>query len=314
MMMEQEQGVHEQNEACTFLAPGEDHQVAHGSGQPTGIMTRDHHHQLVSVVGFGVIRKKRMPRQRRPSSSINHLFSFSSSTSSSSSSSSSSAPNTSHVPSSSSSPLHDLLSFPARVIDERRLSFLFQKELKNSDVSSLKRMVLPKKAAETHLPTLESKEGIFISMDDLDGLHVWSFKYRYWPNNNSRMYVLENTGEFVNTHGLQLGDYIMVYKDNLNQNYVIQAKKASDEEIYANITRNAVNDLFVGHDYEVNKSSTSSYYMNYYPPVMDDMAGLSFIYDTTFSNDSPLDYLGGSLTNYPRMGHMESFGSLDEFN
>ncbi|XP_065851745.1 uncharacterized protein [Euphorbia lathyris] len=37
-------------------------------------------------------------------------------------------------------------------------------------------MILPK-AAETHLPTLESKEGILISMDDLDGLHVWSFKY-----------------------------------------------------------------------------------------------------------------------------------------
>jgi hypothetical protein len=34
------------------------------------------------------------------------------------------------------------------------------------------------KAAEVHLPFLESKEGIFISMDDLDGLHVWSFKYR----------------------------------------------------------------------------------------------------------------------------------------
>lgn len=26
---------------------------------------------------------------------------------------------------------------------------------------------------------LESKEGIFISMEDLDGLHVWTFKYRF---------------------------------------------------------------------------------------------------------------------------------------
>ncbi|MCI43792.1 B3 domain-containing transcription factor FUS3-like, partial [Trifolium medium] len=38
-------------------------------------------------------------------------------------------------------------------------------------------MVLPKKAAEAFLPALESKEGILISMDDIDGLHVWSFKY-----------------------------------------------------------------------------------------------------------------------------------------
>jgi len=34
------------------------------------------------------------------------------------------------------------------------------------------------KAAEAFLPALESKEGIVISMDDIDGLHVWSFKYR----------------------------------------------------------------------------------------------------------------------------------------
>lgn len=34
------------------------------------------------------------------------------------------------------------------------------------------------KAAEAFLPVLESKGGIFISMDDMDGLHVWSFKYR----------------------------------------------------------------------------------------------------------------------------------------
>lgn len=149
-------------------------------------------------------------------------------------------------------------------------------------------------------------------MDDLDGLHVWSFKYRFWPNNNSRMYVLENTGEFVSTHGLQLGDFIMVYQDSLNQNYVIQAKKASDEDVYSDIARNGVNDLFL-HDYEATKSS------NYYYPMMEDN-GMSFIYDTTlsFSNDCPLDFLGGSMTNYSRMGSLESFGSvenlsLDEF-
>ncbi|MBA0549530.1 hypothetical protein Golob_020555 [Gossypium lobatum] len=235
--------------------------------------------------------------------------------------------------------------FPTQVIDPKRLRFLFQKELKNSDVSSLRRMILPKRAAEAHLPVLESKEGILISMDDLDGLHVWSFKYRYtitnnssypnillhmdgmsryknpfasffvnrfWPNNNSRMYVLENTGEFVSTHGLQLGDFIMVYQDSLNQNYVIQAKKASDEDVYSDIARNGVNDLFL-HDYEATKSS------NYYYPMMEDN-GMSFIYDTTlsFSNDCPLDFLGGSMTNYSRMGSLESFGSvenlsLDEF-
>ncbi|KAE8021270.1 hypothetical protein FH972_007177 [Carpinus fangiana] len=296
MMMDQ-QTVHEKPEAaCGLLAGVEaelrlvtvkgDNSTHHGSGR-IGDQTRD---LVAAVKGFSVLhRKKRMPRQRR--SSTIQLLSF--------------APSSSHVPP---FPLQALPSLPAREIDPRRLRFLFQKELKNSDVGSLRRMVLPKKAAEAHLPVLDSKEGILISMDDLDGLHVWSFKYRYWPNNNSRMYVLENTGDFVTTHGLQLGDFIMIYQDNQNQNYVIQAKKASDQDVFTDITRNAVNDLFL-HDYEPTKQG--SFYANY--PTVDDTS-LSFIYDstTTFSNDSPLDFLGGSLTNYSRIGSLEGFGSGDQ--
>ncbi|KAK9012404.1 hypothetical protein V6N11_040459 [Hibiscus sabdariffa] len=271
--------VHEKNEA---LVTGEGDNAHRPSGRLG--LTRD---LVAAFPSFGVNRKKRMARQRRSSSTIK-LLSFTNSSS--------------HVPP------------PTRVIDPKRLRFLFQKELKNSD-----------RAAEAHLPVLESKEGILISMDDLDGLHVWSFKYRqvllcslsylsrkFWPNNNSRMYVLENTGEFVSTHGLQLGDFIMVYQDSQNQNYVIQAKKASDEDVYSDIARNGVNDLVL-HDYEVGKSSY------HYYPMMED-SGMSFVYDTTlsFSNDCPLDFLGGSMTNYSRMGAPESFGSvenlsLDEF-
>jgi len=87
---------------------------------------------------------------------------------------------------------------------------------------------------------------------------------------------------------------------------VIQAKKASDQNVYTDIARNAVND-FVVQDYEVSK--LSSFYVNY--PVVDN-TGLSFIYDTTaFSNDSPLDFLGGSMTNFSRIGNLESFGSVE---
>ncbi|XP_022939212.1 B3 domain-containing transcription factor FUS3-like isoform X1 [Cucurbita moschata] len=245
-----------------------------------------------AVQAASLHRKKRMSRHRRRSSSNLH-FSF---------------------PSSSAA----LLPPPPRVIDPRRLKFLFEKELKNSDVSSLRRMILPKKAAETHLPALDSKEGIIITMDDLDGLHVWSFKYRFWPNNNSRMYVLENTvitGDFVNAHGLQLGDFIMVYQDYENLNYVIQAKKASDQEMYTGIGTNVViNGDIVFHDYDPNKVGNSIYVPS---PTMDVS---SFIYDTSsaFDNDSTFDFMSGSVTNYSRMGGLEGFGSvenlsLDEF-
>ncbi|XP_023638463.1 B3 domain-containing transcription factor FUS3 isoform X2 [Capsella rubella] len=235
----------------------------------------------------------------------------------------------------------------SKKIDPRKLRFLFQKELKNSDVSSLRRMILPKKAAEAHLPALECKEGIPIRMEDLDGLHVWTFKYRYWPNNNSRMYVLENTGDFVNAHGLQLGDFIMVYLDLDSNNYVIQARKASEEEeeeedvtiieeddVYTNLTKienTVVNDLLIQdfnhhNDNSSNNNSNNNINNNkcsYYYPVIDDITTntASFVYDTTTltSNDSPLDFLGGHTTTttntyYSKFGSFEGLGSVENIS
>ncbi|XP_022990187.1 B3 domain-containing transcription factor FUS3-like isoform X2 [Cucurbita maxima] len=224
--------------------------------------------------GGGVHRKKRMARQRRSSSNLH--FSFPPSSSSA------------HLP-------------PPR------------KELKNSDVSSLRRMILPKKAAETHLPTLESKEGIIITMDDLDGVHVWNFKYRFWPNNNSRMYVLENTGDFVNAHGIQLGDFILVYQDFEDHSYVIQAKKASDPEIYSDIANSCVmNGDIVFQDFNASKAANSMYVPS---STMDDPVS-SFIYDTSsaFDNDSPFDFMSSSMTNYSRVGGIEGFGSVENLS
>ncbi|RZR75238.1 hypothetical protein BHM03_00052482, partial [Ensete ventricosum] len=59
---------------------------------------------------------------------------------------------------------------PDQAVDGLR--FLLQKELRNSDVSQLGRIVLPKvnNKAEAHLPNLTSRDGIFINMDDLENL------------------------------------------------------------------------------------------------------------------------------------------------
>ncbi|PON68862.1 B3 DNA binding domain containing protein [Parasponia andersonii] len=288
-------------------------------------------HQLSDPIGLArdllatvTQRKKRMPRQRRSSIINLHVLHFPNPRSASASSNShlqADAPNSS-LP-------------PACGIDPGRLRFLFQKELKNSDVSSLRRMILPKKAAEAHLPVLESKEGMVINMDDLDGHHVWSFKYRFWPNNNSRMYVLENTGEFVNTHGLRLGDFIMVYQHIENQHYVIQAhKKTSDEAqddddvVYTDHTTETSTAVAmkveplcnIDQDYEANSNTTpsNSLYMNMNCPPVDETS-LSFIYETTnFSNESLLDFLGGSMSHtYSKSNGsfgFESFGSVDNLS
>ncbi|XP_060177416.1 B3 domain-containing transcription factor ABI3-like isoform X3 [Lycium barbarum] len=109
---------------------------------------------------------------------------------------------------------------------EKNLKFLLQKVLKQSDVGNLGRIVLPKqKEAESHLPHLESRDGISVAMEDIGTSRVWNMKYRFWPNNKSRMYLLENTGDFVRANGLQEGDFIVIYADMKCGKYLIRGVK-----------------------------------------------------------------------------------------
>ncbi|CAL5427264.1 unnamed protein product [Camellia sinensis] len=110
---------------------------------------------------------------------------------------------------------------------EKNLKFLLQKVLKQSDVGNLGRIVLPKKEAETHLPQLDARDGITITMEDIGTSRIWNLRYslRFWPNNKSRMYLLENTGDFVRANGLQEGDFIVIYSDVKCGKYLIRGVK-----------------------------------------------------------------------------------------
>ncbi|XP_076932219.1 B3 domain-containing transcription factor ABI3-like isoform X2 [Bidens hawaiensis] len=108
---------------------------------------------------------------------------------------------------------------------EKNLKFLLQKVLKQSDVGSLGRIVMPKKEAETHLPDLDSRDGITLPMEDIGTSQVWNMRYRFWPNNKSRMYLLENTGDFVKANGLQEGDFIVLYSNVKCGKYLIRGVK-----------------------------------------------------------------------------------------
>lgn len=113
------------------------------------------------------------------------------------------------------------------------LKLLLQKVLKQSDVSSLGRIVLPKKEAETYLPELEARDGIPLAMEDIGTSRIWNMRYRFWPNNKSRMYLLENTGDFVRSNGLQEGDYIVIYSDSKFSKYMIRGMKVQKAEVKA---------------------------------------------------------------------------------
>ncbi|KAF9672359.1 hypothetical protein SADUNF_Sadunf11G0033400 [Salix dunnii] len=103
--------------------------------------------------------------------------------------------------------------------DNKKLRALLRKDLKNSDVGSLGRIVLPKREVEENLPPLHDKEGILLVLRDVNSNQEWGLKLKFWANNKSRMYVLENTGEFVKRSGLETGDSLTLYEDESKNLY-----------------------------------------------------------------------------------------------
>ncbi|EFJ20862.1 hypothetical protein SELMODRAFT_451635 [Selaginella moellendorffii] len=84
---------------------------------------------------------------------------------------------------------------------------LFEKTLTASDAGRIGRLVLPKACAEAFFPPISSPEGIPIKMSDSKG-QEWQFQFRFWPNNSSRMYVLEGITPCVKALQLQAGDVV----------------------------------------------------------------------------------------------------------
>ncbi|KAJ0257941.1 B3 domain-containing transcription factor LEC2 [Hirschfeldia incana] len=122
--------------------------------------------------------------------------------------------------------MKDLYQFSS--FDNKKLRVLLVKHLKNSDVGSLGRIVLPKREAERNLPELSTKEGMIVEMRDADSMQNWSFKYKFWSNNKSRMYVLENTGEFVTRKRVEIGDFLTIYEDE-SKNLYFSIRKYADK-------------------------------------------------------------------------------------
>ncbi|KAF6167648.1 hypothetical protein GIB67_031231 [Kingdonia uniflora] len=65
---------------------------------------------------------------------------------------------------------------------------LFEKVLSASDAGRIGRLVLPKKCAEAYFPAIYNPEGVPIEVQDVKGT-LWTFQYRFWPNNKSRISV-----------------------------------------------------------------------------------------------------------------------------
>ncbi|XP_027111695.1 B3 domain-containing protein Os07g0563300 isoform X2 [Coffea arabica] len=103
---------------------------------------------------------------------------------------------------------------------------LFEKMLSASDAGRIGRLVLPKKCAEAYFPPISQPEGLPLKVQDLKGKE-WVFQFRFWPNNNSRMYVLEGITPCIQSMQLQAGDVVTFSRIEPEGKLVMGCRKAS---------------------------------------------------------------------------------------
>ncbi|KAJ9543375.1 hypothetical protein OSB04_023082 [Centaurea solstitialis] len=102
---------------------------------------------------------------------------------------------------------------------------LFEKVLSASDAGRIGRLVLPKACAEAYFPPINQSEGLPIRIRDIKGKE-WTFQFRFWPNNNSRMYVLEGVTPCIQNMQLQAGDIVIFSRLDPEDKLVIGCRKA----------------------------------------------------------------------------------------
>ncbi|XP_020210182.1 B3 domain-containing transcription repressor VAL1 [Cajanus cajan] len=103
---------------------------------------------------------------------------------------------------------------------------LFEKTLSSSDASRIGRLVLPKSCAEVYFPPITQSEGLPLQMLDVMG-NEWIFQFRFWPNNNSRMYVLEGVTPCMQALQLNAGDTVIFSQMHPGGKYVFGFRRAS---------------------------------------------------------------------------------------
>ncbi|KAL1545098.1 B3 domain-containing transcription repressor VAL1-like isoform X1 [Salvia divinorum] len=102
---------------------------------------------------------------------------------------------------------------------------LFEKVLSASDAGRIGRLVLPKACAEAFFPLINQSEGIPIRIQDITAKE-WTFQFRFWPNNNSRMYVLEGVTPCIQNMQVQAGDTVTFSRIEPGGQLLIGCRKA----------------------------------------------------------------------------------------
>uniref|UniRef100_A0A7S0S0T7 TF-B3 domain-containing protein n=1 Tax=Chlamydomonas leiostraca TaxID=1034604 RepID=A0A7S0S0T7_9CHLO len=105
----------------------------------------------------------------------------------------------------------------------------FEKPLTASDASGSGRVVIPKAIAEQYFPRLEQPSGLPVRAVDTRG-YEYTFKFRFWINNQSRMYLLEGAGELHRQFTMSVGD-VMVFAQKQDRTLVVAGRPATKNDV-----------------------------------------------------------------------------------
>ncbi|GFH30155.1 TF-B3 domain-containing protein, partial [Haematococcus lacustris] len=108
-------------------------------------------------------------------------------------------------------------------IADQGATVFFEKPLTASDTSGSGRVAI----AEQYFPRLEQPSGLPVRAVDIRG-HEYTFKFRFWINNQSRMYLLEGAGELHRQFHMSVGD-VMVFAQRLDRTLVVAGRPATKD-------------------------------------------------------------------------------------
>eukprot|EP00892_Ulva_mutabilis_P002635 jgi/Ulvmu1/12372/UM009_0018.1 len=104
----------------------------------------------------------------------------------------------------------------------------FEKCLTSSDTGAHGRVVLPKAVAEAQFAEYLEKQGAQMVGEDVDG-QTYDFRFRFWLNNQSRMYLIEGCLEMIKKYKLQKGD-VIVFARKADGTLVVGGRPAGPED------------------------------------------------------------------------------------
>lgn len=162
---------------------------------------------------------------------------------------------------------------------------LFEKILSASDAGRIGRLVLPKACAEAYFPPISQPEGIPVRIQDVKGKE-WVFQFRFWPNNNSRMYVLEGVTPCIQSMQLQAGDTVTFSRMDPEGKLLMGFRKASNNILMQDAHFTGKHNEFFASEPFLSGVADNLHIMNGYSGLLQSMNGSTDPHLKVFSKHS----------------------------